>query len=72
MKISSPEKPYGASKDVILYEVTTKYSKGGNPCTMFRFRTDRCLTHSVIHQFWDRPKFKEAAEDNWNVAIKGF
>ena len=22
--------------------------------------------------FWDRPKFKEAADDNWNVAIKGF
>ena len=21
--------------------------------------------------FWDRPKFKEAADDNWNVAIKG-
>ena len=20
--------------------------------------------------FWDRPKFKEAADDNWNVAIK--
>ena len=23
-------------------------------------------------QFWDRPKFKEAADDNWNVAIKEF
>ena len=23
-------------------------------------------------QFWDHPKFKEAADDNWNVAIKGF
>ena len=22
--------------------------------------------------FWDCPKFKEAADDNWNVAIKGF
>ena len=22
--------------------------------------------------FWDHPKFKEAADDNWNVAIKGF
>ena len=22
--------------------------------------------------FWDRPKFKEAADDNWNVVIKGF
>ena len=22
--------------------------------------------------FWDRPKFKEAADDNWNVTIKGF
>ena len=22
--------------------------------------------------FWDRPRFKEAADDNWNVAIKGF
>ena len=22
--------------------------------------------------FWDRPKFKEAADDNWNVAYKGF
>ena len=24
--------------------------------------------------FWDRPKFNEAADDNWNVAaaIKGF
>ena len=22
--------------------------------------------------FWNRPKFKEAADDNWNVAIKGF
>ena len=22
--------------------------------------------------FWDFPKFKEAADDNWNVAIKGF
>ena len=21
---------------------------------------------------WDRPKFKEAADDNWNVAIQGF
>ena len=21
---------------------------------------------------WDRPKFKEAADNNWNVAIKGF
>ena len=22
--------------------------------------------------FWDCPKFKETADDNWNVAIKGF
>ena len=22
--------------------------------------------------FWDRPKFKEAADNNWNVAIKRF
>ena len=22
--------------------------------------------------FWDHPKFRETAEDNWNVAIKGF
>ena len=22
--------------------------------------------------FWDRPKFKEDVDDNWNVAIKGF
>ena len=22
--------------------------------------------------FWDRPKFKEAADNNWNVVIKGF
>ena len=22
--------------------------------------------------FWDGPKFKEAADDNWNMAIKGF
>ena len=22
--------------------------------------------------FWDRPKFKETADDNWNVAIEGF
>ena len=22
--------------------------------------------------FWDRPKFKEAADDDWNVAIKGY
>ena len=22
--------------------------------------------------FWDCPKFKEAADDNWNVATKGF
>ena len=22
--------------------------------------------------FWDAPKFKEAADDNWNEAIKGF
>ena len=22
--------------------------------------------------FWDRPKFKEAADDNWNVGIKDF
>ena len=22
--------------------------------------------------FWDSPKYKEAAYDNWNVAIKGF
>ena len=22
--------------------------------------------------FWDRPKFKEAADDNWNMAIKEF
>ena len=22
--------------------------------------------------FWDRPRFKEDADDNWNVAIKGF
>ena len=22
--------------------------------------------------FWDCPKFKEAADDNWNVAIEGF
>ena len=22
--------------------------------------------------FWDRPKFKEAADDNWNVAIEVF
>ena len=22
--------------------------------------------------FWDRPKFKEAADDKWNVANKGF
>ena len=22
--------------------------------------------------FWDHPKLKEAAEDNWNVAIKEF
>ena len=22
--------------------------------------------------FWDRPKFKDAADDNWNVAIEGF
>ena len=22
--------------------------------------------------FWDCPKFKEAADDNWNVAVKGF
>ena len=22
--------------------------------------------------FWDLPKFKEAADNNWNVAIKGF
>ena len=22
--------------------------------------------------FWDRPKFKEAADHNWNVAIKEF
>ena len=22
--------------------------------------------------FWNRPKFKEAADDNWNVTIKGF
>ena len=22
--------------------------------------------------FWDRPKFKEAADDNWNLANKGF
>ena len=21
--------------------------------------------------FWDRPEFKKAADDNWNVAIKG-
>ena len=23
-------------------------------------------------QFWDHPKFKEAADDNWNAAINGF
>ena len=22
--------------------------------------------------FWDSPKFKEAADDNWNMTIKGF
>ena len=22
--------------------------------------------------FWDRSKFREAADDNWNVAMKGF
>ena len=22
--------------------------------------------------FWESPKFKEAADGNWNVAIKGF
>ena len=22
--------------------------------------------------FWDRPKLKETADDNWNVAIEGF
>ena len=22
--------------------------------------------------FWDRPKFKEVADDNWNVAFEGF
>ena len=22
--------------------------------------------------FWDLPKFKEAADDNWNMAMKGF
>ena len=22
--------------------------------------------------FWEGPEFKEAADDNWNVAIKGF
>ena len=39
------------------------------------------LTHSLIlaiinpfsnTPFWDSPKLKEAADDNWNVAIKGF
>ena len=22
--------------------------------------------------FWDCPNFEEAADDNWNVAVKGF
>ena len=29
------------------------------------------LTHFLNKPFCDRPKFKEAADDNWNVAIKG-
>ena len=41
------------------------------------------LFHGVFNHFvllnpfpntplWDRPKFKEAADDNWNVDMKGF
>ena len=30
------------------------------------------LTHSLIHHFVTIQKFKEAADDNWNVANKDF
>ena len=39
---------------------------------------DHCAdTTQLLYPFlntpsWDRPKFKEAADDKWNVAIKGF
>ena len=37
-------------------------------------KTDKCPYINLFPKspFWDCPKFKEAADDNWNVAIKGF
>ena len=30
---------------------------------------DNALDSVWLNPFWDSPKFKEAADDNWNVAI---
>ena len=32
----------------------------------------RSFNHFPNTPVWDRPKFIEAVDDNWNVAIKGF
>ena len=48
-------------------------NKSDYTCTRLAFLPQSTyLTHSLIHTpFCDRPKFKEAADDNLNVTIKG-
>ena len=38
----------------------------------FQHFAGKCFNPLPNTLFWDYPKFKEAADDNWNVAIKGF
>ena len=40
--------------------------------TDFVRKTIKSINPFPITPFWNRPKFKEAADDNWNVDIKGF
>ena len=37
-----------------------------------RLQNHRFNPFPIAPWFWDRPKFVEAADDNWNVTIKGF
>ena len=65
----------GASKGVIVWE----WVKFPVICTCFQFVKSKILSCGKwlinpfpIMPFWDHPEFKEAADDKWNVAIKGF
>ena len=44
-----------------------------NPCRLSWADTfGNCINPFLNTPFWIRPNFKEAADNNWNVAIKGF